>query len=194
MGNLSLSHLGVGQEIASLTEKSEPARAINSYYDFALENVLSAFDWSFARRYLELALVEENPTIEFGYSYRLPTDVILVRKLLSGVRNETRQSRVTYHMGADEQGRLILTDLDTPTAKCTVKVEDIQNYPATFKLAFSYFLASLIAPRVTKQDPFKMRERLLQLYMIEMGKASAQNAEENQYDEEPRSEFERVRY
>lgn len=195
MANLALSHLGVGAEIANLdTEKSQEAKAIRAYYDLALKKVFSEHDWSFARRYLKLALLEECPNDEFGYAYRVPSSVLQVKKVLSGVRNETRQSRVTYHIGGDDVGRVLYTDLDQAKIKATVLVEDINTWPGSFQMMFSYYLAFLIAPRISKQDPFKMRDTMYQLYKIEKGMAASQDANENQYDEEPKSEFERVRY
>jgi hypothetical protein len=71
--NLALSHVGVSTEIANLdTERSKEAQACRRFYEPTREEVLRAFAWPFATRFVDLQLVEEEPNDEWAYSYRYP--------------------------------------------------------------------------------------------------------------------------
>jgi len=83
--NMALSHIGVGKEIANLdTERSQEASACRRYYENLRDKVLRDFRWPFATKFVELALIEETPTIEWRFSYRYPTDCVKMIRILSG--------------------------------------------------------------------------------------------------------------
>ena len=93
--NMAISHLGSAKEVAILeVEKSQEASAARRFYDESLEATLSDFPWPFATRFAALALVEESPTTEWAYSYRYPTDCYYLRKIHSGIRNDSRRLRI----------------------------------------------------------------------------------------------------
>jgi hypothetical protein len=192
--NMALSHLGVGKEINNLTtESSEEAGACRRFYDMAQDRVLRAANWPFATKIIALNLIEEDPNDEWEYSYRYPNDCIFFRKILSGTRNETRQSRVPYRVAYDSTGRIIFTDTENAEAEYTLRVTDPDKYPPDFTMAFSLLLAHLIAPRLTAGDPFKMGERAFKLYQMEIDTAKANSFNEEQPEQEPSSELERAR-
>jgi hypothetical protein len=194
--NLALSHLGSGHEIADIDneeEVSDEKSACLRYYDTALKQTLRAFHWPFAKKIAELTEVEEDPTDEWAYSYALPSDCLSVRRILSGQRNEYRQSRVPYHIGHDEtHGRLIFTDMDEAEAEYTALIETESFYPDDFVMAFSFLLAFYIANRVVAGDN-RRRTAMWESYQIELAQARAASANEEQVDEEVASEFVRGR-
>jgi hypothetical protein len=129
--NLALSHAAVGKTIASLTEKSAEARLCSLYYDTAKDQVLEAFAWPFATLTASLNMVQQQPTYEWAYSYRLPDDCLAPRRILNGQVNVTpfpdifnnpmpyptfssrimtAQNRIPYRIMADDQGGLLYTD------------------------------------------------------------------------------------
>lgn len=191
--NLALSHIGVGKEIASLTENSQEARTCNRYYKVSREAVLRDFAWPFATKVIALALVEENPNDEWDFSYRYPADCLRFIKIPSGLRNDTRQSRTPYKIIGDDSGRLILTDKDLACSEYVRKITDEALFPPDFEMAFSYRLAASIAPRLTGGDPFKMKEYALQMYAFEISSAKSASKNEEQNEELPESEFIRAR-
>lgn len=192
--NIALSHLGVGKEIANLeTENSEEASACRRFYDIALEGTLRDFDWPFATKIADLGLVEEDPNDEWTYSYRYPTDCVKVRRLLSGERNDTHQSRQPYRIARDTSGRLVFTDLEDAQVEYTVLVEDPGQYPSDFTMALSLRIAIYVAPRITGGDPFKLGSRAEEMYRVILGKAQASAFNEEQPDVLPESEFIRAR-
>lgn len=188
--NLALSHLSISKVIANLdTDTSEEGAACRQYYDIVLENILRDFPWPFTMKVAALALVATDPNTEWSYSYRYPVDCLMVRKILSGIRNDTRQSKVPYEISQDASGLLIFTDQTDAEIKYTIRAENPQFYPPDFTLAFSLYFAYLIAPRLTGGDQFKLGDRAARLYLVELSKANSRGQNEEQPDEPPDAEW-----
>ena len=192
--NIALSHLGVGKEIANLvTEQSEEAECARRLYGTARDATLRDFPWPFATTIATLALIEEDPNDEWAYSYRYPTDCLYLRRILSGIRNDYRQSRVSYKIAQDSGGSLIYTDQGDAQIEYTARVTDPTRYPQDFVIMLSLYLAALIAPRLAGGDPHKLGDRAMKMYYLELSKAVSRAANEEQAEEAPVSEFERAR-
>lgn len=187
--NLALSHLAVGVEVSATNERSPEAEACLAFYDIARDDTLRAFPWKFANKIDALDLVAEQPNSEWGYSYRYPSDCVHFRRILSGNRMDTVDSRIRYTLGQDTAGQLIYTDQATAEGEYTLRVTNVDRYPPDFKLALSYRLASLIAARVCGGDPRKLGTKAYQLYGIELSRAAANSGNEEQPDKQPESEF-----
>lgn len=194
IANLALSHLGIGKEISNLeTERSEEAGACRRYFDIALDMVLSDFSWPFATKIADLALVESTPNDEWAYSYRYPTDCLKARRVLSGNRNDNRQSRVPYKIANDTSGIILFCDFTDAQMEYTARVSDPVLFPSDFTIALSYLIASFIAPRITSGDRFGLTKEMMQFYKMSLLQAQASAVNEEQPDQEPDSEFIRVR-
>lgn len=194
IANMAISHLGIGKEIADLdTEQSQEAAACRRFYETAKVATLSDLDWTFATKEAVLNLIEENPTTEWLYSYRYPSDCINMRRIKSGVRNETQTSRIPYRILKDDAGRILYTDQVEAECEYTQDIDDAGLFPSEFSLAFSFRLASYIAPRITGGDPFKMKGEMIAQYDLELGRAKKKNMNEETQELAPDSEFIRVR-
>lgn len=194
IGNLALAHLGSGVQIANLEERSAEARAVNLWYAQTRDAVLSAFPWSFSLRNVALALVEENPTDEWGFSYRYPVDALTLWRIVGFDR--IRRSVTSwdcwpwggvlqpppFKIMSDDTGKLVYCDLDQVTVEYTHLTEDVAQYPADFVQAVSYKLAANMAPLVTQGDQFKLGLRALQLYEQAIAEARTRNANEERTD------------
>ena len=192
--NLALSHLGISKEIASLeTEKSQEASAGRRFYETTRDQILRDFPWPFANVFAVLPLVEENPNDEWAFSYRYPSDCLLLRRIMSGIRNDNRQSRIPYKIGKDSEGKLIYTDMESAKIEYTSLITEVSRFPVDFGMALSFRLAAYMAPRLTGGDPFKMGERAFKLYIVELTRAQASAVNEQQDEEAPQSEFIRSR-
>jgi hypothetical protein len=192
--NLALSHLGVGKEISDIaTDSSSEGQSCRRFYDIVLDEVLRAANWPFTTKFRTLALIEENPTDEWSYSYRYPTDCVKIRRILSGDRNDTHDTREVYKVGRDNDGLLVYTDKEDAEIEYTMRLSDASQYPADFTLVMSYRLASLIVARVTGGDPFNLRDSVLQNYFYELSRAQASAFNEQQDDRLKDSEFIRAR-
>lgn len=194
ISNQAISHLGNAVEIGNVeTENSAEAGACRRFYDDAVEATLRDAPWPFATRFDTLGLVEEDPTDEWEYAYRYPSDCVNLRRIQSGLRRDTRQSRVEYKLGSDDNGQLIYTDLADAKVEFTARVTDPAFFPVDFRLALSFRLAMYIAPRITGGDPYNLQSRCESAYKMEIAKAWAAAAMEEQPPEEPDSEFGRFR-
>jgi len=193
IANLAISHLGTGKEIASLTENSEEASVCNRFIDHARRSTLRDSNWPFATVFLAAGLVESEPTNEWNYSYRYPADCLRLRRVLSGIRNDTHQSRVPFRMTRDATGLLIYSDQENACFEYTINETDVSRFSPDFDMALSYRLAMYIAPRLTKGDPFAMKKELGKLYLMEIDTARSNAFNEQQPDILPESEFIRGR-
>ena len=192
--NIALSHIGTAKPISDLdTGEGTEAVVCRRFYETSLKQYLREFAWPFAKRERTLALIEENPNDEWNYSYRYPSDVLMIGRIYSGVRNDSRQSRAPYLVASDDTGKLIYTDQENACIWYTKYNNDPQTYPQDFIFAFSYLLAWYISPALTKGDPFKIRRELIQAFRQSSSMAKANALNEEQAEENVVSEFERDR-
>lgn len=192
--NLSLGHLGISKTLSNVeTDRSKPALSCKTFYDQALKQVFRDFVWPFANTYAELALVESSPNDDWDYSYRYPSSCSRLIKILSGIRNDNRQSRISFEVASDDDGRLIYTDQKNACVKFSKIITDTNLYSQDFVMAFSFLLAFYIAPSITAGDPFKLGERAFNSYILMKSMAESNAVNEQQDDEEPESEFIRSR-
>ena len=194
VANLALSHLGQDSEISDLdTEKSKAASAMRRFYPIAAEIALKDFPYSFSTVTEALNLVETNPTDEWAYSYRYPTDCLKPIRIPSGIRNETRQSRIPYQVAKGTSGKLIYTDAVNAELEYIQKVDDPSKWPSDFIMMLSYLLAAFTAPRICGEDPFKMGDKAMKMYQFFKGKTDSSDANEHQPEEPPEAEAIRAR-
>jgi hypothetical protein len=192
--NLALGAIGSSKGIASLTEASTPARACKLNFAQVRDEVLEAFPWPFATVIDTLGLVATAPNSEWAYSYRYPAGALTFRRILSGTRNDTPQTRVAFKHGQDTSGRLLFTDRADAEGEWTVRITDVARFSPAFVAALAYKLAAAIAPQVTGGDPYKLGLRALQRYAMQIAEAKAAAANEEQPDLPPESETILARY
>lgn len=192
--NMALSHLGVGKEVARTTENSAEAKACNTFYETTLKSVLRDFPWPFATEYHTLEELDDNPDEDnYAYAYQYPTDCLAARRILSGIRNDNRQTRVHFKVVRQNGSKILLTDQEDAVLEYTSFVEDVDDFDPDFMQALSRRLASYIAPRLTKSKATETATEQLKFYQFELTKARANALNEEQAEEEPQSEFIRVR-
>lgn len=192
--NLAISHIGISKEIANIeTEKSAEAAACRRFYAPAREEAFRDFGHPFATKFVALALIESTPNTDWDYSYRYPSDCERPTKIVGAARNDSRQSRISYIVASDSAGRIIYTDEQNAVLKYTSLITDETVYPQDVVMMLSLLIASYIAARLTRGDPFKMGERAFNLYLRSRAKAEANAFNEQQDDEVVNSEFIRDR-
>lgn len=191
---MALSHLGIGQGIANLdTEKSQEATACRRFFDVSKEATLRDFKWPFSRKYQALNLISENPNEEWLFEYRYPSDCLDIIKILNSNYNESRQEREPYIVSKDNSGKTILTNKSLATIEYTQNVTDTAFFPPDFTLALSFRLAAYVVSGLTKGDPFKLGDKMVALYNLELNRAKSNALNEQQDFEVPQSEFIRGR-
>lgn len=184
IANLAIAHCGVGVQITNmLTDQSAEARACNVFFDQAKNDVLRDFNWPFSTVFETLQLVANNPTCEWAFSYQYPNDVVRLRRILSGIKIDSVNSRVPYQLAAsDTTGsakKLIYTNFPNAIAEFTGKVKNLAIVDHDFEIALSYRLAFYIAAQLTRGDPFKIGDKCQQLYLAHINRAIATGMNEN---------------
>lgn len=107
IANLALSHLGQGAVIISAlsSDTTREGKACRTFYPRARVETLKAYPWACAKKQATLTLVETFAATaerEWLYSYRLPTDCLLPRRILwEGVRNPRPEQQVPFDLIAD---------------------------------------------------------------------------------------------
>lgn len=173
---MALSHIGNTTTIEDLAENSTEAQLINTWYDMARKQALSALNWSFARKRLMLALHSDDAPVEWTYVYQYPVDALVVRKLTNPLGKTA--DAVPYEVEASEGGddKKILTDLAQAEAVYTFDQDNADMFSDMFANALSYLLAHYISYPLTNK--WQVRERCLQQYYIMLRIAGATGANE----------------
>src|SRR4026207_2188099 len=76
------------------TDTSIQATAVLAFWDDTLQELLRAFDWPFAKLIDDLALVEDDPNdgVEWGFSYRWPSNCLKARYIVDGNMQPSAQT------------------------------------------------------------------------------------------------------
>src|SRR5690606_23622503 len=112
------------------SDREQEALTCKVFYDTCRKKVLSDFAWPFATKRATLNLIEEDPNDEWCYSYQYPSDCVRAIEIFSGVRNNTRQTRVEYEIADNGDSSLIFTDEPEAILKYTRDVTNTDRFPA----------------------------------------------------------------
>lgn len=193
---MALAHLKINRPINVLaTDRSDEAQACRLFYDTTRQTVNAEFKWPFATTQSPLALIMTNPfpdsegNSEWMYAYQYPAACMNFVRILGGPRNPTRRERVSFRIVNGTQGMMILTDVESAIGEFTMEIFSEDSFGAQYALALSFKLASYIAPMVTGGDQFKLGDRALKMYQMEITSAQANAMNEEQMEEDPESEF-----
>lgn len=110
--NLALVEIG---SVGSITDDSDPSpegQACRRAWTSALDQALTAYPWSCARREAKLALRADIPSVKYRFVYQLPPDCIAVR--------ETIPERVVHEVSA---GNTLCSSTPGLAAVYTARIE-----------------------------------------------------------------------
>lgn len=138
--------------------------------------------------------VTDDPTEEWPYAYRVPSKIVLPRRMVDGNRTPIRSNRPSFRIGSDATGKLLYTDWDDPVVlEYTEEVTDVTQYPERFVFALSALLAFLTAPLLTQGDPNGLGNRAFQVFRAALEDAAATDANQNVPDDDPEAELTQFR-
>lgn len=182
VANMALSHLGKGVAISSLTENSPAAKQMNLWFDMCRGMALEAFNWSFARKNVALALHGDAAPTNWAYRYALPADCLIVRELENP--NGRRAPAVPFEMELSSDGtRSLVTNLESARAIYTFDQTDPNRWSPHFVLVLSHCLAAHAAMAITGKQSIKDAE--FQQYYRQLVLAPSHDANQK-VDDEPR--------
>lgn len=177
IANLALSHVGANNTIDAFSERSVEAAQMRVWYDISRKTVLSAFDWNFARKRIELAAHSEDPpTSVWAFRYQYPADCLVARKLEFAFAPPADAVPFTVETDATGQEKTILTDLAEATLVYTFDQESPVLWSPFFIMTLSHLLAHHIAFVITAKRSVAVDQ--LTIYQSLLLAAPAQNANE----------------
>lgn len=171
--NLALDAIGTRSTISSLTENSAEANACARQYTPALEAILQAAHWNFARKQASLALLKDGTqTPDQGvpqpwvYEYAVPSDMLSPRYVmpLAVSQNSTFVGTpsvqypitppVRFIMSSDEDTggnpiNVILTNQEQAVLVYTYRCTNVNLFSPLFVRALSNYLGYLLAIPLT---------------------------------------------
>ena len=162
--NMALDATGCRSTVSSPEELSPEAEALNRHYDTARTVILSAFNWSFARQQMQLAVLLDAtqgqivPT-PWVYEYSCPANLLKLRSILpvSQITNGYLTNSVSYGPPvkfltssdvdpiSGNDINVILTNQAQAIAIYTKDVTNTQLFPAQFVEALRLYLGHRIA-------------------------------------------------
>jgi hypothetical protein len=103
IANMALDVIGTRSSIQSLSEGSNEANAISRHVDNAIDAMLRACHWNFARKQVPLTLLQDatnGGTVQapFLYEYAYPSDCVLMRQIMPMI--QTQQLEPSIGTGA----------------------------------------------------------------------------------------------
>ena len=194
--NMALGRIGISQQISNIDGNHSVERTCKLYYDISREYVLGDRTWPFAQRYVDLALIEENPNEEWQFSYRYPADTLRIDHIVVGGIDTTGtymypgEYRTTptytkgdvpepeYTLGSDSAGKIIYTDIEDAKVKYLADITDTALFNAHFIDALAWRLATELAGVLTRD--VAIRQAAAQQYMIAVSAANANSLNESQ--------------
>lgn len=199
VANLALGHLGSSYKIVNVeTENSNMANIVRKHYSSALDTILAKHNWQFATKQGAMLLVEEDPSVNWKYSYRMPVDAAVIRRIsVEGgffYKDEYLDEKEPFQIFYDStHGYVIHTNVYNAYAEYTVRVADVGPFLNHFARAFAAQLALDIAPQVITNNYFKVKEVLRRDLKNEIAEQMAEDISLNPAPIPSDSPFVRVR-
>ena len=185
--NMSNSHLGNYGSIMDIdTPKSTSEIVYSLWYDIARQTFLKMVIPNFSMARKTIASVNETSPFPFTYSYEYPSDCL---KILGIGAVEDKINNYTV------EGNRIYTNVyyaDGMPIRYIKDIKDVSLMSPEFKIAFSWYLASLVALEIT-QDINKSNY-IESILPEKMATLSSLNAQENMPIRISRSKFKQARY
>lgn len=141
--NLALARIGVTDGIAALSDNTAEARACSLIYEPCRDDLIGSYDWPFARRSAALGLVAEDPAEGWAYSFRVPSDCLVARKI---------DQDAPYAIAGDGSGRLLYANLTEATLAYTARIDDVGLLPHQVAMALAWRMAVELAPALAKTE------------------------------------------
>ncbi len=141
IANLALGHLGC-QRISSLADDNNRAKILSDFLQVSRDYTLEMTPWDFAIKRVALTANGNTPAFEWTQEFDEPTDLI---KIVSEYEDNP------YYR---ENGK-ILSDASTLKLKYIYRIDEDVQRTATFDMAWSLILASMVCYSLTQNASLK---------------------------------------
>lgn len=184
--NMALSHIGVKSFVAGVNEKSQEASVLNVWWAPSVDYVLADHPWPFARKYQALGLVVSNPSPDWAYAYRYPSDCIHARRICSP-SGRTDPKPPPFFVGQDDDGKLVYTDQPNAVLEYTKRVTEPERFDEKFTEALSIYLAARVCNPLSRIP--NLADKLDDMYSSAIARAAVKSMNEQQQDDPQEAEW-----
>jgi hypothetical protein len=150
IANLALTKLG-DLRILNLTDNTKPAREVNAVFDMTRDYLQRRFSWRFCIKRANLAADTSTPLWDWTYQYPIPTDCMRILQVGQWYPSPDLSDLIST--GGQEyvlEGKYILSNQAGPLKlRYLSRVEDPVQFDAAFDMAFSAYLAYILAEPLT---------------------------------------------
>lgn len=137
--NMALGFIGK-QSIVTLEDHDANAIKCKLYYDTCRQKILRSFEWNFARKQEQLAVIDMDRK-GWRYVYNYPEDCLLAYRVFT---DNTQDSEFNI-VSVNENVKGIATQADRAWLDYLVDIKDLSLFPADLTMAFAHLLASKVA-------------------------------------------------
>ena len=189
--NLALAYIGKGT-IASLDEKNENARQCKLHYDHQRQMLLRDYDWSFAKRTVQLALV--NTKIDgWRYAYKYPASCLAIRRIFSEDSLQPNRGTAQYELIAiNDSDIVIATNVENAKCEYTADVVNGELFAAEFDEALARAVAGAACLALAGNE--QMQQTQYNLMQYALVKAKVTTAKEQDWRQEYPDVYIKARY
>ena len=189
--NLALAHIKQTKTTISnlTTDTGSVATQCRIHHDVSRKFVLEDHNWNFATKRVVLSDIG-SPPATWNYRYDYPSDCIKFQSIQRLAKTDVPVPFLVEDDGTDS-GLCILTDMASAVGIYTRDVENTNLFSAGFVTAFSWLLASELAPALAGND--KAQQAALTVYKNYMVAAQSNDSSEGEADEELAASWERAR-
>lgn len=191
ISNMALRRLGVSLRISALDEDSESAALCNEVYADLRDEVLRAWPWPFATTVVALALIEEEPTTEWGYAYQMPSDCLRSLRIVDHHRFVNPDRRIPFKIVAGDNGKVIHTNQPEAELEYIKAITDPARFDGDFASALAWRMAMEIGLPLARDQA--LTDRATQYYIAAVRGAEANAMNESYPDEDPDAGYIRAR-
>lgn len=201
--NLALSRLSLSP-ITSLSQATKEAKSCAVIYPVALDGVLEAHRWGFAKKTAELVLIEDETYLDWGYTYEWPDDCLAIIEIANYTPSTAPYysedteipytNKIEYDVmvgGGSTASKVIVTNQEDAELIYTARVENAALYSSLFVDALSYRLASELA--VSLRADSKLQANMFNIYQRVLNEATNSSTNQKEKDPEVNDSFLRAR-
>lgn len=191
--NLALSHLLLSRQVIDAdTEVNNEVKVLNTFWEDALNTTLQELDLNSLASTATLELLEnlddEGP---WDYVYKYPTSCSSIRRIVSNARVDTNRTFIAKKTAIRDSVKVIYTNKEDAVLEFISKDVPLETLDYSAGLAISYMLAFLCAPLIVGKGAKRLRDSIMEYYIMAKSKAQELDAIENFNYDNPaeRSEF-----
>lgn len=176
---MALAAVGHSQFIDNIDEKTKEADVCKLFYDTAKQELLRLLRPQFAQKWVKLALITENPSVEWEFAYQYPTDALKVLRIPAQLNN-----RIPWEYGTIGSQKAIMTNQAGAEAVIIHDVSE-QFFDSSFGSLLALNLARSIAMPLSIDQ--SIQRTIEERYLMARGQAMAAIENERQQGEQPDS-------